>query len=417
MSRVFRHMTTLMKVGFAVACLALIVLWPEWRVSLQQVCYSYEGLECGQAPTSGGGLVEPNDNDCRTGERCSATRVCIEGDPQSCSCGAVCVPRAPMGGIGAGITETDTTVTVDNGTTVTVSPDTGITATVPPGTDTPVTIDTGTGTTVTVSPGAGTPVTVSPGTCTGISPPNVRTLGGTTADQNSSSDQEGQTSGDPINNTTGNLFQIETDYVGAGGAFPLVLRRVYNSQSFILGGSFGVHSSHSYDARIIQTSPTSVLVIRADQKTLTFTLQNGLWRSTPDINATLEPLTAASGEITGWRYTTGADHVEFYDAIGRLRSITTRAGLTQSLSYDGARLASVKDPFDRTLTFAYDTRNRVHSVTDPAGRTYSYTYDANNRLSSVTGPDNQTREYRYEDARFPRALTGLIDENQNRFAT
>ena len=245
--------------------------------------------------------------------------------------------------------------------------------------------------------------------------PGKKNLGGDTADQNSSDCQEGQTSGDPINNTTGNLSRIETDYVGAG-AFPLVLRRAYNSQSGS-AGTFGVNWSHSYSARIHQVSSTSVEVIKADQKTLTFSLKDGLWRSTPDTNSTLESMTDTSGAITGWRYTTGSDLVETYDATGKLLTITTRAGLTQILRYNAqGQLTSVTDPFGRTLTFAYDTESHVSSVTDPAGGTYSYAYDGTDNLSSVTGPDGITRFYLHNDPSFPHALTGLIDEKGVRFA-
>jgi RHS repeat-associated protein len=64
-------------------------------------------------------------------------------------------------------------------------------------------------------------------------------------------------------------------------------------------------------------------------------------------------------------------------------------------------------------------------MTDPAGNIYTYTYDTSNRLSSVTypgtSPVNPTispqRLYLYENATFPAALTGIIDENNVRFAT
>ena len=44
-------------------------------------------------------------------------------------------------------------------------------------------------------------------------------------------------------------------------------------------------------------------------------------------------------------------------------------------------------------------------------------YDAANNLTSVTYPDNKVRTYHYEDSRFPNNLTGITDENGNRYAT
>ncbi|MGA4309466.1 RHS repeat protein, partial [Ralstonia nicotianae] len=46
-----------------------------------------------------------------------------------------------------------------------------------------------------------------------------------------------------------------------------------------------------------------------------------------------------------------------------------------------------------------------------------YGYNSTGMLSTVTRPDGTTRQYVYEDSRFPTALTGIVDENGNRYAT
>jgi YD repeat-containing protein len=56
-------------------------------------------------------------------------------------------------------------------------------------------------------------------------------------------------------------------------------------------------------------------------------------------------------------------------------------------------------------------------MTDPAGGLYRYAYDANNNLASVTYPDGTSKTYHYENSAFPHALTGVTDENGNRYAT
>ena len=53
----------------------------------------------------------------------------------------------------------------------------------------------------------------------------------------------------------------------------------------------------------------------------------------------------------------------------------------------------------------------------PDGGTYAYAYDLAGNLISVTHPDNSVRRYVYENTSYPNALTGIIDENGNRFAT
>ncbi len=121
---------------------------------------------------------------------------------------------------------------------------------------------------------------------------------------------------------------------------------------------------------------------------------------------------------SGWQLTTADDSVEIYSLDGRLRSITTRAGLTTTLSYDAANhLSTGTGPFGHTLSFTYDGAGHIAQMTAPDGGVVAYAYDANKNLTSVTYPDTTVRQYVYENPFFPNALTGIIDENGVRFAT
>lgn len=98
--------------------------------------------------------------------------------------------------------------------------------------------------------------------------------------------------------------------------------------------------------------------------------------------------------------------------------MSDRTGYVQVLSYDGSgRLASVADPFGRTLAFTYGANGQIGSFVDPVGRLYTYSYDASNNLTGVTYPDGTSRQYLYESSSLPHALTGLIDENGKRYAS
>ena len=228
--------------------------------------------------------------------------------------------------------------------------------------------------------------------------------------------------GNPIDVATGNKFQRETDYRGNGFS-PLLFERHYNS---IGGGngSLGANWSHTYSRRIERISLTVASSIarahRPDGRIITFDDATGSWASQPDIAArltrTLSPL--------GWVYTDESDTVETYDDTGRLLSIATRSGALTSLTYDtGGVLTTVTDPHGRQLAFAYDTSGRIHVLTVPGGGTYVYDYDAANNLTSVTAPDSAARTYVYNEsantsgADLPHALTGIVDENNDRFAT
>jgi YD repeat-containing protein len=56
-----------------------------------------------------------------------------------------------------------------------------------------------------------------------------------------------------------------------------------------------------------------------------------------------------------YRFIGKDDETEDYDASGRLIRITSRSGLTQTMSYDVcSRLTAVADDFGHALTFEYD---------------------------------------------------------------
>lgn len=121
---------------------------------------------------------------------------------------------------------------------------------------------------------------------------------------------------------------------------------------------------------------------------------------------------------SGYQYRRNDGTTELYSNTGRLLSVTNPSGLSQVYQYDSnGRLTAVTDPFGRTLTLAYDGSNRIATLTNPAGGVYTYSYDANGNLASVKYPDGSTIQYFYEDSAFPHALTGIVDQDGERYAT
>jgi YD repeat-containing protein len=126
--------------------------------------------------------------------------------------------------------------------------------------------------------------------------------------------------------------------------------------------------------------------------------------------------------------------IESYDANNNLSQVTTASGtLKYSLTYSTAStpssvapaaglLIQVSDAFGHTLTLTYDSLSRLATMTDPNGGLYQYGYDANDNLTSVTYPDGKSRQYVYDEssltsgADLPNALTGIVDENNSRYA-
>lgn len=235
--------------------------------------------------------------------------------------------------------------------------------------------------------------------------------------------------GNPCNPATGNKFQTEVDFSGYG-PFPLSFARYYNSMGSLFSASLGTRWSHNYDSRILVNLDGTVSVFRPDRKAYGYALQSGQWVSDSDVKDILQQLFNA-GQPAGWTLTTvDGDFIETYDVSGKLVSIANRAGITQVLTYDtSGNLLSVTDPFGRSLTFNYQTAdNLLHSVSTPDGGAITFAYDdltstvGLERLASVTYQDGSTRHYLYNESGFApntnrQLLTGIVDENNNRFAT
>jgi len=154
-------------------------------------------------------------------------------------------------------------------------------------------------------------------------------------------------------------------------------------------------------------------LIRDDGQILRYTVQNGVISPPPGISIRLS--------VTGSGYTVAddEDNVEVYSSAGVLQSITSRAGVVQTISYDTSGLFSgVTDSFGNTLTVARNSQGAVGSINFSGGRSVSYTYDSSNRLSTVTNLDGTTRSYMYRDSRFAHALlTSVVDESGTTYSS
>jgi RHS repeat-associated protein len=247
--------------------------------------------------------------------------------------------------------------------------------------------------------------------------------------------------GDPVNPATGNATQQIADFSGQG-AFPLSVTRYFNSYSASQAASSAFFPSNwrlNYDRRLSlytqNAGAQAVNAEREDGKILQFvqSTPNGPWVAQNNINARLVEQFDTAHNLSGWSYYSDHDdQIEQYDAQGRLSWIQNRAGLRQTMTRDpNGRLLTVTDPFGRQLQFAYELfGGLLQSVTLPAGGniTYSYasssaTYPASEVLSAVQYPDGHSISLLYNEAAHINGaygrniLTGVIDENNNRYLT
>ena len=246
--------------------------------------------------------------------------------------------------------------------------------------------------------------------------------------------------GEPINIGTGDVYYQVTDYQTAGQN-PLSFIRYYRSAASItsFARTVGGNWRSNWDHYIDFLSSTVVLVERGNGQSLNFVFNGASWVPDTDVDVTL----VQSGST--WTLTDENDTVETYTSMiipvlgltlvspngAGLNSIRYRNGYTQTLSYNGSdQLTSVVDSYNRTLSFSYGS-GLLSQVTTPDATTISFTYTpaavptggtivlTSSNLSSATYSTTPatSQTYLYENTALPFALTGIIDENGNRFAT
>ncbi len=239
--------------------------------------------------------------------------------------------------------------------------------------------------------------------------------------------------GNPITIATGNKYQYEVD-IKADRPFGLSLKRYYNSQ-YSVPGALGYGWRHEYESSL-RIDGESINVIRDDGKILPFASVNGqldVYASDPDVNLSLRAVLDQSGVVEEYHLKTARDE-EVYDIEGRLISITDRSGRTKTLVYDMASTAGGDDnsaTLDRVIStygteidLKYDTKGRVIEIIH-AGSSLKYEYDTNGSLVEVILPDqtpdddsdNPYKQFHYTQIGGSFFLTGITNENGNRYAT
>lgn len=260
---------------------------------------------------------------------------------------------------------------------------------------------------------------ITPFTCE-ISVDNTNVISAKNIGDNSSCNTNyvGSYIGNPVHAATGNKYETSIDYTSP--TFEFTHR--YNSKLNKLDRQIGTQWRHSYSARLAlnpSATPPITFAERPDGRTVHFRFSGGLWVGDGDIS---DKLTEIPGN--GWQLTASDDTIETYDTSGKLLSIIGRNDRTKTLTYDTyGRLSAVTDDTGRALNFTYDGFSRIQTMTDPAGGVYQYAYDTNGNLTSVIYPDAKARTYHYNEQAYtsntnlPHALTGITDENGNRYAT
>ncbi|MFG1959699.1 DNRLRE domain-containing protein [Nonomuraea sp. NPDC049028] len=252
------------------------------------------------------------------------------------------------------------------------------------------------------------------GTQLGDAAPQVRALVGSTAGPVASTSAEivvdrrateaatSEVGPGTVNLLTGD-YRLQTT---AGGPFGLTLTRTATSRN--PGWSQGL-------ASLVETSPNSVQVTRADGTPVQFTRTKDGWRperGAEDLTLTgTYTLSDSRGQATtfakqGDRYlpteytydqdrpkslTRSGHTIDFgYGTDGRLSTVSFQGAVVTQYSYDAAgRLSETWDPRITPAlktTYGYDSAGRVTTLTPPGELPWTFGYDADGRLKSVARP-------------------------------
>jgi YD repeat-containing protein len=204
----------------------------------------------------------------------------------------------------------------------------------------------------------------------------------------------------PISLATGNTFITQTDVSLPGLGGGLNLWRRWNSmwpstQLATQVGLFGPNWRSSYEEAISMGSDGDYKYSRSDGSYWTF--------SSGSYPQLIVPANVVASLTLGTPYNTitlqTGEKRQFNSNSGSLTAIIDRNGNTTTVSYDGInRLTTVADPVGRHLYFNYPNGSSrlVSSVTSDFGVSLSYVYDTQNRLSIVTFQDGSTATFAYD---------------------
>lgn len=240
--------------------------------------------------------------------------------------------------------------------------------------------------------------------------------------------------GNPIHPLTGSKreFQHLGDWLGqdVGVVYDTKQKIPSNlpdaSFSIVPMPSFGaLWQSSLHKALVFQVGASSrkaVQALRGGNVWVSFVKQ-GTQAYLPDADVA-DTLTQVSG---GWEYRDArAQAIEYYDAAGRVTSISFANGRRLVYAYSNAStpvsvapvaglLISVADHFGRTVQFNYEQpagvlQPRVNRIIDPDGKFVNLSYDGSRNLAAIEWQDLSVRQFRYMQPGLPWALTGVVDE-------
>jgi RHS repeat-associated protein len=214
--------------------------------------------------------------------------------------------------------------------------------------------------------------------------------------------------GDPVDLSSGIQVISNTDLAFTGSRGSIALVRNYRSLSSS-PGPFGIGTGHNYSlqlnvASFVQNGDGLITLVTPDGNQFPFSLTaSGTFTNTSIPAYAGAVFTNPSSGVYNLRYRNGVTYVFQTSTLGGLEAFLTAIidsnGNAISIALNPSQpleVTQVTDPVGRSLTFSYDSSNRITSVTDPIGRTVRYTYNSQGTLATFTDANGGVTSYAYD---------------------
>ena len=225
----------------------------------------------------------------------------------------------------------------------------------------------------------------------------------------------GPTSGDPVDPSTGVFLMHKTDLY-LPDLMPVALTRVYNSGDN-LNRPFGRGMTHPYAMFMWSASQYNEADLILPEGGKIHFVRTSAGSGYADAEMAQQETTAIAAPPTpfyksilkwngrGWDLTLKDGTVYVFGDTAPLQSIRDRYGNQTTITWSSinqfgsgsGNILRVTGPSGRSISFTYDTNNRVQRADDSAGRRVLYTYDpATGNLLTVTDPEDNVTTYTWD---------------------
>jgi RHS repeat-associated protein len=204
-------------------------------------------------------------------------------------------------------------------------------------------------------------------------------------------DENGKAISSTAHFISGNLMQSLEIFTSKGAGSTMSLGFSYNSLDTATG-PLGIGWTHNYNEKIT-TSANDTLIFKdgSGKSVYYYNVGPNRYKAAPKRDYTFITKNTDGSYLLEEK----GGLVKTFDQNGKLTAITDRNNNTITLTYAGANLTSISDPYNMAATLSYDASNRISSITDFSSKTFTLAYNAGGYLTSATDSTGRQWQYTY----------------------